>query len=48
MGQYASSLQYLYKAIQIVYERNEKKKAAEIHLNASTILTNMGKYLKMT
>ena len=44
LGKYSMSLQYLENAIEIAYELNDKKKAAETHLNTSTILTNTGKY----
>lgn len=38
------SFHYLEMAINIAYEINDKKKAAEVHLNTSTILSHVGKY----
>ena len=37
-------MKYLEKALKIAYELNDKRKAAETHLNVSTVLTNLSKY----
>ena len=39
-------MQYLEKALKISYDLVDKKKAAETHLNISTVLTNLSKYKK--
>ena len=44
IGKSNLSVQYFEKALKLAYELNDKKKAAESHLNTSTVLNSLGKY----
>ncbi len=37
------SVKYLEKALQLAHDLGDKKKAAEVHLNTSTMLSQTGK-----
>jgi hypothetical protein len=38
-------MQYFEKSLKIAYKLEDKQKCAETHLNISSVLTNMGKYI---